>query len=192
MKTTFFKSAVFALFFALAGFGVYEISSVDTSTAASGTKLNQNQLPSTAIKSIKVTLDSTKMRNLVASPVRLIPAPGAGKIIMPLVAYAIGHDSGMIPYNTGGGATDMVLFYGDTLGNYVGSFQPACKSTWNHAVNEFGIFCTQPPSARGLGDEVVAYENLPLSISHADNYGEYGVGNFSVDIYIQYLEISIN
>jgi hypothetical protein len=69
------------------------------------------------VKVAKVTLTSTQVQNLVATPIRLVDPPGAGMIISILSATAY-IDYNSVAYTTGAdiilqyGTADVVLFDG--------------------------------------------------------------------------------
>lgn len=76
------------------------------------TKLNQNQLPTTATQSVTVSLTANQIKALKATPVQIVPAPGSGYFIL-VTKMIQKYYFGTTPFNVSGGSY-MTYLYGAT------------------------------------------------------------------------------
>ena len=129
-------------------------------------------------KVLKTSITSAQILDIFTTPIDIIPAPGAGKMIIPsFITLIIRFNSST--YTDTGGAWKVVLGTSGltitTIVSYLGSStfdKETIQSLFYSAATTFGTFINQPLRLTTTG-------NNPLG------------GNSGIDVYVTYAEVTI-
>ena len=152
-----------------------------------GTKLNYNQLPSTVPQYAKVTLTPTQVKNLLALPVEIVPAPGDGFMLFPVFAQITAHLTGYTPYIISGGG-DIILQWGSN--DILNGNMAADINTLSQTDNTLGfIYCSPTQLINNFA--ISQFNNQPLILAQ-NGTTEITTGDAPVDVVVHYLVIPIS
>ncbi len=145
-------------------------------------------LPIWAASSIqyqKITLTAAQFTNLGATPITLVPAPGAGKVLVPLYCYTYLASSG-VPFTSATAAigiyynnTEQALLFNQTM------FNGSTTNLYNWATPSQ----TQLVSVGGFAEADIVNKPLQISTNNGGNYA--GGGTSTVTFMIAYTTITL-
>ncbi len=126
---------------------------------------------------VATTLSSANILALLTTPITLVPAPGVGFRIVPLVIQIV-FFGGTVAYTDAGGA---VSFSGGTMSQALASNAIFLVTTTpNKAIQQVGSFSASDTAGNPPTDD-----NAPLTISKITN--NFAAGNGTVKITVLYL-----
>lgn len=136
------------------------------------------------IQYVNFTLTAAQIQNINTTSIQILPAQGAGKVIVPIFSYGLLNSSGTT-FTLASGTTSIGFFYNDVANamNFANSFLLSTttdKYWWaTQATNGFGVF---KPDA----------QNTPLFVGIQGPPVAYmGGGTSTVDFTLAYVVISL-
>ena len=146
--------------------------------------INNSQLPLTGPRQVTIELSSANLLALAATPIQVLPAPGAGYIIKPVGATLFYH-AGATPYTTGGA-------FCLTLGGQLLSALLAADVTLQGAVlaeatDQVGVFDATTAYTDDFA-ALSALENVALAV--INDGAEHTLGNGTATLVVSYETIN--
>jgi hypothetical protein len=135
-------------------------------------------MPSTVLATLSTTLSSAQILALLGTPVTLVPAPGAGFVIVPLTIVIV-FFGGTVAYTDAGGAVEF------TLGSQAPILALATNGIFlvttspNKAIQRFPIAGATDTAGNPPTDD-----NAPLQITKITN--NFAAGNGTAKVIVQY------
>jgi hypothetical protein len=128
---------------------------------------------------ITVEISSTELLNSNITPIEIVPAPGAGFVIVALAISAKTHFE-TTPYNF---ADYFDLCYGSLVGRI-----PVAPDIQGMLQASSDKFSAKGPGTQGGDGDLSAYENLPINLSSSDAVTD---GDGTLSITVQYAIIPV-
>lgn len=123
---------------------------------------------STPLCSTVVTLTDAQIKSLVTTGVEVVPAPGEGKVIVPLMATFVTHFSagGYTGLDT---AAQLLLYWGSNTSKFFGVVYESNGSILSFAGDQFfpvSLGTTNDGNGGNFppGDETSEFENKPITV----------------------------
>lgn len=131
-----------------------------------------------------LSLNATQFNALSGTPQQIVPAPGAGKVIVPYNCYGKLVYGGVDPFHAG---SSVRLFWG--AGASIDANTYFTSGTFKDSVSSYYVAISSEPSST-TGIPIASMENQPLVITVNSSDFTGGVGNV-VNFSLQYSIISI-
>ena len=147
-----------------------------------------------AIQSVQLTLTSAELLNLKTTPIQLLPAPGAGKMILPQSVFAEYVFKG-IDYSIPSNYLITITTAGANLNNFATLvIDPSVLlnqgvSTWQY--NDMLAYAVDSSGAFPVQDVISSWENLPILIS-GDSTHNLTLGNGLLNIIVYYSIVNVS
>jgi hypothetical protein len=135
-----------------------------------------------ALQVARVEVTSAQLLALVETPVVLVAAPGAGKVLVP-ISVAWQYKFGTAPYDAPGSATvDYSSLAGDISGPGIGS---GCLDQSSNQFNFLAIYLNGPnPQSTA--------ENLALVLANEAGSGDFSQGDGTLTVTIAYYVVTLS
>lgn len=130
-----------------------------------------------------LTLTDSQVRNLSGTPITVIPAQGAGTVIVPYTCYAKLNYGGVDPFHDG---SSIRLFYG-SVSNEVGFI--FASGSWKNNYNAY-YYADDTRSSSTTGVPIATWENTDVIVSVNSTNFTGGNGN-TVTLFVSYSVMQI-
>lgn len=144
---------------------------------------NFHKIDDAAVRRAVLALSSAQILALHSTPLEIVPAPGVGKIILPISAV-IQYFAGATPYTVNAGDTFMLLPEGAASIGF--GYQADATGLIDQAINQIGNF-----GPTEISSSLSSASGKGLSVAESDGGTPFSGGDGTVKITVLYVVVDL-